>query len=161
MISRVESSIFFQARNGLCVALLDIDRTLDDAHVARAGIGFRAIHEAIERPDDVIGGHLAAVVEDRVVAQLVGIDQPIRRRGDCRCQFEHRLVVGRVPIVKRAVNGLGVDLVLRAVRGMDVEIGEARTIRRGEPDRPALARRLRFSKATHCQHKRRGDSKFF
>ena len=115
VISRVEVVDFLQARDGLRVALFDVDRALDDADIARARIGFRAIHEPIERPDDIIGGHRAAVMENRILAELVRMDQPVGRDGNIRCQLQHGLVVDGIPIVQRAVDRLGVDFVLSAV----------------------------------------------
>ena len=131
-----------QARDLLGLALLDIDRALDDAHVARAGVALGAVHDARERPDDVVGRHLAAVMEVGVVAQLVGIGEPVLRRRHRLGELEHQLAVRGIPVVERAVQRLADDVVLGARRGVRIEAAEARGIGRRHADRAALARRL-------------------
>ena len=131
-----------EARDLLGLVLLDIDGALDDADVTRRRIALAAVHDARERPDDVVGRHLAAVMEIGVVAQLVGIGEAVFRRRYRLGQLEHQLAVLRIPIVERALQRLADDIVLRARRGVRVEAAEARGIGRRHADRAALARRV-------------------
>ena len=150
-----------QAGDLLGLALLDLDRALDQADVAGAGIALRAVHDASVGPDDVVGRHLAAVVEVGVVAQRVGVDEAVARHLHVLGELEHRLVAGGVPVVERAMDDVGVDVVLGARRGVDVEAVEARAIGRGDAQRAALAWGLGFCHAGHDECERRcGDPSF-
>ena len=137
-----------EAGDLLGLALLDVDRALDQPDVARAGIALAAVHDAGERPDDVVGRHLAAVVEVGVVAQLVGVDEAVVRDRDRLRELQRQLVVGGVPIVQRAMDRLVDDVVLRARRDLRIEAAEARGIGRGHADHAALARRLLLRSAS-------------
>ncbi len=135
-----------QPRDLLRLVLLDLGCALDQADEARARIGLRAVHDAVIGPDQVVGRHLAAVVEVGVVAQLEGVHQSVVRDGDVLGEFQHRLALRRVPDVERAVQTLAENLVLRALRRVDVHRREARPIGRGEADGAARARRLRHGR---------------
>jgi hypothetical protein len=131
-----------QARNLLRLALLDIDRALDDAHVAGGGVALAAVHDARVGPDDVVGRHLAAVMEIGVVAQLVGVGEPVLRRRHRLGKLEHQLAFLGIPIVERTLDRLVDDVVLGARRGVRVEAAEACGVGRRHADGAALARRL-------------------
>ena len=97
---------FLQAGDFLGLALLDLGRALDHADKARAGIGLGAVHDAIVGPDDVVGRHLAAMVEIGVVAQLEGINETSARDDDLLGKLRNRLALGGVPDVERPMQSL-------------------------------------------------------
>ncbi len=109
-----------QAGDLLGLALLDLGRARDHADKPRAGIGLGAVHDASEAPDDVVGGHPAAMVEISVVAQLEGMNKTSVRDGDLPGELRNRLAFSGVPSVERPVQGLGEYLVLGALCRMNV-----------------------------------------
>ena len=85
--------------------------------------------------------HLSAVVEHRIVAQLVGVGEPAVGHGNACRQLEHRLVGGRIPLIEAAVDQLRNDAVLGARRCMDIETRETGAVRRRHSECSALAGR--------------------
>ena len=115
---------FLQAGDFLGFALLDLGRALDHADKTRAGIGLGAVHNAIVGPDDIVGRHLAAMVEISVVAQLEGMNKTSTRDDDLLGKLRNRLALGGVPDVERPMQTFGVYLVLGALCRMNVHAGE-------------------------------------
>ena len=140
-----------QAGDFLGLALLDLGRALDHADKTRAGIGLGAVHDAIVAPDDVVGRHLAAVVEISVVAQLEGINKTSARDDDLLGKLRNRLALGGVPDVERPMQAFGEDLVLGALCRMNVHAGETRAIGRRHTNGSALARCLGLRRGGECQ----------
>lgn len=73
-------------------ALLDVDRALDQADVAGAGIALAAIHDAGEGEDHVVGRHLAAVMERT------------RRRAACEFEIEFGITASDSAIMIQGVS---------------------------------------------------------
>ncbi len=73
-------------------------------------------------------------MEKCILTKLVGIDEPVVGHGHVRCKTEHRLVQIGIPIIERAVNSFGVELVLRGRRCLNVQRREAVAVRRDEID---------------------------
>ena len=133
------------------LTLLVLNRTLDAANVARAREGALAVHDAGIGIDDIVGGHLLAVVEEGVVAEFESVGETVVGDGHRLGEFEHRLALHRIKIVKRAVHDLAVDVVLRARRCVHVQGGKMRAVGRGHADGAAFARRLRVGLAGRQQ----------
>ena len=142
---------FLQAGDFLGLALLDLGRAGDHADVTRAGKGLGAVHDAVIGPDQVVGRHLAAVVEIDVVTELEGIDKPSARDDGLLGKFRNRLALGGVPRIERPMQTLGEDLVLGARCGVNVQAGETRAVGRRHPDGSALARCLGLRRGRECQ----------
>jgi hypothetical protein len=81
-------------------------------------------------------------VEIGVVAKLEGVNETAARDDDLLGKLRNRLSFRGIPDVERAMQRLGVDLVLGALGGVNVQAGETRAIRRGHADGSALARCL-------------------
>ena len=83
-----------------------VGRALDHADKTRAGIGLAAVHDAIVAPDDVVGRHLATMVEISVVAQLEGMNKTSARDDVLLGKLQNRLALGGVPDVERPMQSL-------------------------------------------------------
>ncbi|MFK4532843.1 hypothetical protein ABIA00_001026 [Bradyrhizobium ottawaense] len=141
----------------LGLALFDRGRALDHADKPRAGIGLGAVHDAGVGPDDIVGRHLAAIVEIGVIAQLEGVNEASARDHILLGKLQDRLSFRGIPDVERTMQRLGVDLVLGALRGVNVQAGETRAIGRCHADGSALARRLGFRRSSERQSQARDD----
>ena len=126
-----------QAGNLLGLALCIFFRPFDLGDIACWRKRFFRVHYPGVAPDNIIRRQRLSIVEESILAKFICIDEAVIRHCYIGCKTKHRLVLICIPVIECAVNGFGVEFVLRSRRSLNIKRREAVPIRRDEIDNPS------------------------